>query len=251
MPYGGIITSFTSRSEWHNTRSSRCSPMTDSAIVRRGRRGVPESLRSTSETHTCHDDLERACGMTVDRKTVIVQAALSLGLAAGASPAMALTPPRQSVTSWRVVAKRNGVHLGIPSDSGQLVLSNMHSDAFTILNLPRANPEAVGWTSAAPPAQPYVTPETQYGDVRRPALPDDVAAVGWDGLRFVIAVNTPDALPVARMPYFLIRIEPWSSAMQTYAMPASARSEAVAIFVRGSSLIIADREGAEVAVPRS
>lgn len=61
----------------------------------------------------------------------------------------------------------------------------------------------------------------------------------------------PEALPVFRMPYFLIRVDPGSNAMYTYAMPWSKRFEAVAIFVRGSSIIIADHERNEVAVPRS
>lgn len=188
--------------------------------------------------------------MTVDRKTLL-QAALSLGTVAAASPAMALAKPPQSVASWRVVAERQGTHLGIPSDAGQLVVSNPHTDALTILNLPRANPGAVGWRAATPPAQPFITPEARFGDVLRPAAPDDVSAVGWDGQRFVIAVNTPDALPVMRMPYFLIRVDLGSFAMQTYAMPPAVQwSEPVAIFVRGSSIIVAGRDGAETAVPR-
>lgn len=187
--------------------------------------------------------------MKVDRKTLL-QAALSLGTVAAASPAIALPKTRPSVAAWRLVAERQGTYVGVPSDSGQLVISNLHADTVTVLNLPRGNPDAVGWTAAPPPAQSYMTPEARFGDLLRPAAPDEIPAAGWDGLRFVIAVNTPEALPVVRMPYFLIRIDLGSYAMQTYAMPPSARSEAVAIFVRGSSIIIADHDGAETAVPR-
>jgi hypothetical protein len=78
-----------------------------------------------------------------------------------------------------------------------------------------------------------------------------VTAVGWDGLRFLIAVRTPDALPIARMPYFLIRVEPGSYAMQTYAMPVSSKGTAVAMFIRDSSITVVNEAGVEVEVPRS
>jgi hypothetical protein len=186
----------------------------------------------------------------LSRKSAL-QVAFTLGTVGAAIPAMAQAPAPRSVLSWRVVVDRDGVHFGIPADSGQLVISELSSDGVTVLNLPRADPDAAGWSRSVQPAHPYVNPGATYGDVVRPALPDEVAAVGWDGLRFVIAVNTPDALPIARMPFFLIRVEPGSYAMQTYAMPPSARFEPVAIFVRGSLIVIANHEGDEFTVPRS
>jgi hypothetical protein len=188
--------------------------------------------------------------MVLSRKSVL-QSAFAFGAVGAALPAKAQAPTRQSVSSWRVVVERNGVHFGIPADTGQLVISWLHDQSVTVLNLPRADPNALGWTQAVLPAQPYVTPELRFGDVFEPASPDQVAAVGWDGLRFLIAVNTPNALPILRMPFFLIRVEPGSFAMQTYAMPPSARFEAAAIFVRGASIVIVSREGTEFTVPRS
>jgi hypothetical protein len=91
----------------------------------------------------------------IDRRTAL-NGLLAMGATAGvAVPRL----PESSVLSWRVVVERDGVHLGIPTDKGQLVISQLHSDAVTVLNLPRADPGLVGWTPAAPPRDPFLTPE--------------------------------------------------------------------------------------------
>lgn len=187
----------------------------------------------------------------IGRRTALT-AIGALGIARPDSVPSARDGSTRSVKLWRYVNERTGIHFGIPTDSGRLVISDMHSDAVTVLNLPRADPSAIGqWVAAPAPSRPFLNPEFRGSDTFDPAAPDEVMAVGWDDLKFLIAVRTPDALPIARMLFFLIRVDAAVNAMQTFAVPPPFYGDVAAIFVRGSSIIVVNQAGDEKALPRS